>query len=216
MTLIRLVNAVGVEIASYESTETGNTYEVLDSMTEELWGELQLFCSRDPLIRFVFEHNGVEIKSEDRLLDLAPDVVNITVLLKDPVLGVQATHLSTELAVNSERDFVFSEDGTRLQTFENGVVKNHCITRPVHADDSYTQYYNTRPGTKFVASIINESVLEIKMRTGELIGYESFPGFRIFAHAFDDQGGYGAVLARDTRNERNVVIVFRELLPAEG
>jgi len=134
-------------------------------------------------------------------------------LLKDPITGVHETHLSVDLSVNSEHEFVFTEDGTRLQTWENGVVKNHCITRPNHVDDSYTKYFNTRPHTSFVASTVNESVLEIKTYTGELIGYESFPGFRIFAHAFDDRGGYGAVLARDLKNDRNVVIVFRELLP---
>lgn len=207
MTLIRLVNAVGVELGSYESGESGNSYECVESMTEELWPELQSFCS-DPLVCYVFERNGVEIKPKEQLQ--GPAVVDVTVLLRDPIIGVHETHLSADLTGSS---FVFTEDGTRLQTWENGVVKNHCIMRPNHADDSYTRVFNTRPRTPFVASIVNESVLKIKMYTGELIGYESFPGFRIFAHAFDDRGGYGAVLARDLKNDRNVVIVFRELLP---
>lgn len=50
---------------------------------------------------------------------------------------------------------------------------------------------------------------------GELVGFESFPGYAIFASAFDDQGSRGAVLARCVRTNANVVIVFPEPDPLD-
>jgi hypothetical protein len=48
---------------------------------------------------------------------------------------------------------------------------------------------------------------------GALVGFLSFPGFRLFASAFDDQGQRGAVLARCERTQANALIVFPQLDP---
>ena len=222
MSLFRLVDEDGSVIVQYQShPDTENVYEVLVSLCEEVWRELEDFRGGDPFDRLCFEHEGRRIRPTERLNELATDGhdVNITVLRRRVVVGVHETHLSTDPNVNHFRFFEFSSCGTQLQTVEaagDHRVLGHSVLTHEENDEYSVQWFNTRPRTQFVGTVVNQSTLEVRLHSGDelvLVGYESFPGYEIFAHAFDDEGEFGAVLARDLNAERNVVIVFPEHRP---
>ena len=56
------------------------------------------------------------------------------------------------------------------------------------------------------------STLEVRKKSDmSLVGFESFPGYRIWSYAFDDQGRYGAVLTTRVLDGKTMLIVFNEL-----
>ena len=138
-----------------------------------------------------------------------------------PLFGVFATRLSTKAAYNPTRDFQFSPDGRALRTVENGHVRVHVLTGSTQSHAHSSALRRRHPLTRLTGYVRGEHVLELRREdgwnddvegpaNGELVGFESFPGFRLFASAFDDQGQRGAVLAQCMRTGRNAIIVFPE------
>jgi hypothetical protein len=124
--------------------------------------------------------------------------------------GVFKTHLSPTRARCPH--FRFVPDGSALQSVENGKAKVHLLPGALAG----VRPTMSAPLTRLVGHVHPERrhVLEVRREYGccgtELVGFESFPNYDIFASAFDDQGTRGAVLARCTRTNAAVVIVFPE------
>ena len=136
------------------------------------------------------------------------------------VHGVFRTRLATCAARNPHRTLRFLPDGSALQTMEGGRPRLHVL-RGASTFTSTSTSTDRRelppPLTRLYGHVRGGHVLEVRRESGwsceagaDLVGFESCPGFELFASAFDDQGTTGAVLARCTRTGTPVVIVFPE------
>ncbi len=124
--------------------------------------------------------------------------------------GVFKTHLSPTRARCPH--FRFVPDGSALQSVENGKANVHLLQGALAGE------WPAMPAPlTCLVDLVNRQlrhVLDVRHEYGcsdaELVGFESFPNYDIFASAFDDQGTRGAVLARCTCTNAAVVIVFPE------